>query len=105
VWPKSWAKLNVSDKSSFKLKNFESVLAICETSKECVILVLKWSPEVLTKTWVLCLSLLNAVECIILSLSLWKSFLRVVFFSLLNLPLDVNGTANSDNLIIDFFGL
>ena len=31
----------IIDKSSFKLKNFDKVLAICETSKECVILVRK----------------------------------------------------------------
>ena len=38
---KSWAKLNVSHKSSFNLKYFAKVLAICATSMECVIRVLK----------------------------------------------------------------
>ena len=95
VWPKSWAKLRVSHKSSFRLKNLDKVLAIWATSKEWVILVLKWSPEVFTNTCVLCFSLRKAVEWIILSLSLWKSDLKWVFFSLKNLPFDFKPSSKS----------
>ena len=87
----------------FKLKNLDNVLAIWATSSEWVILVLKWSPDVFTKTWVLCLSLRKAVEWIILSLSLWKSDLKWVFFSWKNLPFDFSGTAKFDNVWIEFF--
>ena len=68
-------KFKVSDKSSLSIKVLAIVLAIWDTSIECVSLVLRWSSLVLAKTWVLCFSLLKDAECIILSLSLWNGLL------------------------------